>query len=102
MHREPEVPEAEAQVGKWIDCRARIISKELAQLQFVKNVILRSACSTSPRVGVDLVKSACTRIARLMNSPAEGPNRMVTKGAVAILKNTRQLGHRFCGRAQTY
>ena len=30
MHREPEVPEAEAQVGKWLDCRARITSTELA------------------------------------------------------------------------
>ena len=29
MHREPEVLEAEAQVGKWLDCRARITSKEL-------------------------------------------------------------------------
>ena len=32
MRREPEVVEAEAQVGKWLDCRARITSKELAQL----------------------------------------------------------------------
>ena len=30
MHREPEVLEAAAQVGKWLDCRARITSKELA------------------------------------------------------------------------
>ena len=34
MHREPEVPEAEAQVGKWLDCRARITSKELAPLHY--------------------------------------------------------------------
>ena len=36
MHREPEVPEAEAQVGKWLDCRARITSTELAPLHSVK------------------------------------------------------------------
>ena len=34
MHQEPEVLEAEAQVGKWLDCRARITSKELAPLHF--------------------------------------------------------------------
>ena len=37
MHREPEVLEAEAQVGKWFDCRARITSKELAPLHSVTN-----------------------------------------------------------------
>ena len=34
MHREPRVPEAEARVGKWLDGRARITSKEIAQLPF--------------------------------------------------------------------
>ena len=46
MWREPRVREAEAQVGKCLDCRARITSKELAQLLSVKIGILRSACST--------------------------------------------------------
>ena len=79
MHREPRVPEAEAQVGKWLNCRARITSKELAPLRSVKNGILRSACSTSPKRDAGLVKSALTRIARLKNSPAKGLKRMVTK-----------------------
>ena len=56
MHREPEVLEAEAQVGKWLDCRARITSKELAQLHSVNNGILRSACSTSQKKDADLGK----------------------------------------------
>ena len=51
MHREPSVPEAEAQVGKWLDCRARITSKELAPLLSVKSGILRNACSTSQKKG---------------------------------------------------
>ena len=51
MYREPEVLEAEAQVGKWLDCRARIISKELAPLHSVKNGILQNACSTIPKKG---------------------------------------------------
>ena len=36
MHREPEVLEAEAQVGKWLGCRARITSKKLAPIHSVK------------------------------------------------------------------
>ena len=74
MHREPEVPEAEAQVGKWLDCRARITS-----LHSVKNGILRSACSTSPKRDAGLEKSALLCIARLKNSLAKGLKRMVTK-----------------------
>ena len=49
MHREPEVLEAEAQVGKWLDCRARITSNELAPIHFVKSGTLQNACSTSPK-----------------------------------------------------
>ena len=79
MRREPEVLEAEAQVGKWLDCRARITSKELAPLHSMKNGILQNACSTSPKMDADLGKSALMRIARLMNSAAKGLKRMVTK-----------------------
>ena len=79
MRREPEVLEAEAQVGKWLDCRARITSKELAPLLSMKNGILQNACSTSPKMDADLGKSALMHIASLMNSLAKGPKRMVTK-----------------------
>ena len=64
--------EAEAQVGKWLDCRARITSKELAPLHSVKSGILQNACSTSPKMEAGLGKSALMRIARLMNSLAKG------------------------------
>ena len=56
--------------------------KELAPIHSVKNGILQNACSTRPRVGADLVKSARMHIARLMNSLAKGPKRMVTKVAM--------------------
>ena len=115
MHREPEVPEAEAQVGKWLDCRARITSKELAPLHSVKNDILQNACSASPKMDAGLVKSALMHIARLTHSLAKGPNRMMTKALwlfffsklhdnwVAYFKVwSRQSLHRFYGRAQTY
>ena len=79
MHREPEVLEAEAQVGKWLDCRARITSKELAPIHSVKNGILQNACSTNPKMGSDLGKSALMHTASLMNSLTKGLKIMVTK-----------------------
>ena len=79
MHREPEVLEAEAQVGEWLDCRARFTSTGLAPLHSVNNGTLQNACSTSPKRDADFGKSALMRIVRLMNSPAKGLKRMVTK-----------------------
>ena len=79
MQRESEVPEAEAQVGKWLDCRARITSKELAPLHSVKSGTLQNACSTRPRVVADFLKSARMHIVRLMNSLEKGPKRKMTK-----------------------
>ena len=79
MHREPEVPEARVPVVECLDGPARITSKELAPLHAVTSGLLQNACFTRPRVGADLGKSALMRIARLMNSPAKGPKRMVTK-----------------------
>ena len=72
MHREPEVLEATAQVGKWLDCPAGITSNELAPLHSLKNGILQNACSTSPKMDAGLGKTALMRIARLKNSPANG------------------------------
>ena len=71
MHREQEVPEAEAQVGKWLDCRARITSKDLAPIHSVKNGILQNALM---------------RIARLKNSLAKRSKKNGDKSAVAMLK----------------
>ena len=68
MHREPKVLEAEAQVGKWLDCRARITSKELAPLHSVKSGTLQNACSTRPGVVVGLGKSAHMHIVRLITA----------------------------------
>ena len=79
MRREPEVPEARVPVVECLDGPARITSKELAPIHSVKSGILQKACSTSPRVVADLVKSALVRIVRLKNSRAKGPKRMVTK-----------------------
>ena len=109
LHREPSVLEAEAQVAKWLDCRARITSKDFAQLHSVKIGILRSACSTRQKMDADLEKSALTHT----DSSARSLKRMVTKLQwlywrihdkwVAYFKIwSRRSLQRFCGRAQTY
>ena len=78
-HREPEVPEDKVPVVECLDGLARITSKELAITHFVKSGTLQNACSTRPRVVVDLGKSAHMYIVRLMNSRLKGPKRMMTK-----------------------
>ena len=50
-HREPEVP-AEVPVVECLDDLARISSKELAPIHFVKDGTLQNACSTRPRAVV--------------------------------------------------
>ena len=55
---ETKSPRGRRQVGKWLDWRARITSKELAPIHSAKSGILQRACSTSPRVDADLEKSA--------------------------------------------
>ena len=65
MPQEPEVPEEKVPVVECLDGLARITSKELAPIHSVKSGILQNACSTSPRVVADLVKSALMRIVRL-------------------------------------
>ena len=77
MHRGPEVPEVKAPAVECHDGLARITSKELAPIHSVKNGTLQNACSTSPKMDADLVKSA---------------KKNGDKSAVAMLKITRQLG----------
>ena len=77
--REPEVPEAGVPVGECLDVHARIASKELAPILSVKSDTCQNACSTRPRVGADLGKSALMHTVRLMNSLVKCPNRMMTR-----------------------
>ena len=79
MRREPEFPEARVPVVECLDGLARITSKELAPIHYVKSGTLQNACSTRPRVVADLVKSARMHIVRLMNNLVKGPKRMMTK-----------------------
>ena len=97
MHREPEVPEARVQVGKCLDCSARITSKELAQLHSVKNGILQNACSTSEKMDANLGISAHTHSARLTNSQAKGLKRMVTKLQWLFFQEYTTIGLRISG-----
>ena len=114
MHREPEVPEARVPVVECLDGPARVTSKELAPIHSVINGILPECLFYKTREWLQIWgKSALLLIARLMNSPAKGLKRMVTKvqwlcwklhdNWVACFKIwSRPSLHRFYGRAQTY
>ena len=94
MHREPEVPEAEAPVVEMSSmAHARITSKEFAPLHSVKNGILQNACSTSQKKGCRFGEKVLLRTPPgWWTALAKGPKKNGDKSAVAILKNTRQLG----------
>ena len=92
MHREPEVLEAEAQVRKWLDCRARITSKELAPLHSVKNGIFQSACSASPGMDADLGEKCSYAHRQVDEQQSKRSKKNGDKSAVDMLKSTRQSG----------
>ena len=95
MHREPRVLEAEAQVGKWVDCRARITSKELAQFHSVKNGISPECLFYKSEHGRKL-RDECSYAHRQVDEqPSKKYQNNGDKSAVAMLKVTRQLGCAF-------
>ena len=85
-HRGPEVPEVRARVVECRDGFARITLEELAITHSVKDGILQNACSTKTRMVAVLGKSAHSHIVRLTHSRRNGPNRIMTKAPVALLK----------------
>ena len=68
-----KVLEAEASLGTYFECHARIILKALARIPLVKSCILQSACSTSQKSDTTSGKSALFHTAELRNSLAKGP-----------------------------
>ena len=86
MHREPEVPDARVPVVECLDGPARITSKELAPIHFVKSGTLQNACSTRPRVVVGLEKSALMHIRQVDEQPSKRSKTNDDKSAVAMLK----------------
>ena len=110
MHQEPEVREAKVPVVECLDGPARITSKELALIHFVKKGILQSACSTRPRVVVGLEEKCSYAHRQVDEQPTKRYKKDGDKSAVAMLEkhehhhrtgrpavnvyssNTRQLG----------
>ena len=85
-HRGPEVPKVKARVVECRDGLARITLEELAITHPAKGGILLNACSTKTRMVAVLGRNAHSHIVRLTHSRRNGPNRIMTKSAVAILK----------------
>ena len=92
MHREPKVPEAEAQVEEYLDCPARITSKELAITHFVKSGTLQNACFHKTKSGCRFEEKCSYAHRQVDEQPSKRSKKNDDKSAVAILKITRQLG----------
>ena len=91
MHREPEVREAEAQVGKWFDCRARITSKELAPTSFCEKWHPPECLFHKTEIGCKF-EDKCSYAHRAVDEqPSKKSKTNGDKIAVAMLKNTRLL-----------
>ena len=73
-------------MGEWLDCRARITSKELAPIHSVKSGILQSACSSRPRVVPDLREKCSCAHRQVDEQPSERSQKNDDKSAVAMLK----------------
>ena len=109
---EKDVPEAEAQVEEWLDCRAKITLKELAPIHSVKSGTLQNACSTSPKKGCRFGKKCSYAHRQVDEQPSKRSKKNGDKSAVAMLEihdnwvayvkiwSRRSL--LFCGRVQTY
>ena len=83
-HREPEVPRGKSPVVERLDGFARITTKELAIIHFVKDGTLQNACSTRPRVIVGGEK--CSHAHRQVDEQPTKRSKNDDKSAVAILK----------------
>ena len=83
---DPKSPEVKVRVVECRDGFARITSKELAITHPAKDGILLNVCSTRTRMVAVLGRSALLHIVRLTHSRRNGPNRIMTKAPVALLK----------------
>ena len=92
MHREPEVLEAEAQVGEWLDCRARISSKELAPLHSVEKWHPPECLFHKSENGCRFGEKCSYAHRQVDEQPSKRSKKNGDKSAVAMLKITRQLG----------
>ena len=92
MHREPKVLEAEAQVGKWLDCRARTTSKELAITPFCEKWHPPKCLFYKTENGCKLGEKCSCAHRQVDEQLSNRSKKNGDKRAVAMLKVTRQLG----------
>ena len=92
MHREPEVPEAEVPVVEWLDCCARITSKELAPLHSVKKMASSRMLVYKSEKGCRFGEKCSYAHRQVNEQPSKRSKKNGDKSADAMLKITRQLG----------
>ena len=93
--REEGLSEAAVRLGSHVDRRAGSSSKVIAQLHLAVLGIQPSVKDTKQSRCVNSAISVRSRTGRLRNSQAKKPKKNGDKSAVAVLKETRQLGYVF-------
>ena len=92
VYREERVSEVGAHLGSLLDNRAEITSMIGARIHLVIIGILPNVNSTKQNWDANSGKSTRLRTGRLKVNPAKIPNKDNDKSAVALLKDSRQLG----------
>ena len=92
MHREPRVLEAEVQVGKWLDCRARITSKGTCTTPFREKWHPPECLFYKSENGCKFGDKCSYAHRQVDEQPSKKSKKKGDKIAVAKSKNTRQVG----------
>ena len=79
-------------MGKWLDCRARISSKELAPIHFIKNWHPPECLFYKSENGCRFVKKCSYAHRQVEEQPSKRSKNNCDISAVGMLKSTRQLG----------
>ena len=92
MHREPEVPEAEAQVEECLDCRASITVKGTCTTPFCEKWHPPECLFYKSENGCRFGEKCSYAHRQVDEQPSKRSNKNGDRSAVAMLKITRQLG----------
>ena len=94
MRREPEVLEAEAQVGKWLDCRARFTSKGPCTTPFCGKWHPPNCLFYKSKNGCRFGEKCSYAHRQVDEQPSKRSQKNGDKSAVAMLQNCTIIGLR--------
>ena len=85
-------PKRKVRLGKYLVNCARNIFKVLVRIHLLNSGIPSSACFTRQKRDANTVISASSHTAGMKSSPAKGRKKLAKKSAVAMVRETKNLG----------